>query len=129
MPSGESSPPWTLSLAQSLAFLALPLTHFAAPPKSFFAPLTAPMTTKSTALLIGAWTFWMIDWIFSEMPPRPSRLARKEIASGSALARVSSTFCATIPMVPLAIAPIESRIERTKAMISLPRSMMNMMMS
>src|SRR3954453_20624094 len=66
LPSGASSPPCRVDFAQSLACLALPLAHLAAPPKSFFAPLTAPMTTASTALPTGAWTLWMIDWIFSE---------------------------------------------------------------
>ena len=118
-----------LSVAHALPLSTLSLTHLTGLPKSFLAPLTAPWMTKSIALLIGAWTFWISERILSEMPPRPSRLARKEIISGSALARLSSILAAIAPMLPFATAAIESSTELTKAMISLPRSIRNMMMS
>ncbi len=42
--------------------------------------------TASMALLIGAWILPMISLIFSLMPPRPSRSARKLMMSGMVLA-------------------------------------------
>ena len=130
LPVTRSFADWYLSFTHCLPFWYFPLAQLRPAPKSFLAPLTAPITTKSTALPIGAWTFWMIEWIFSEMPPRPSRLARKEIASGSALARLLLDLLGDRRRRrPWRSAPIESRIESTNSMICAPRSMKNMMTS
>ena len=99
------------------------------PSPTVLTTLTAPLITQSIALLTGARAFSMNPLTGFDGSPSPSKLARKPIATGIALARAFSTIPAATPMEPLAIAARESITALTSAMICVPRLTKNMTMS
>ncbi len=74
-------------------------------------------TSASSALSTGARIFWITPLILLAMLPSPAKPARKLMASDSSPARMDSTRAAAAPMLPAAMATMESMNAVTTWMI------------